>query len=184
MKATSGLKAPRIADVIAKLINTASSDWRNVMFSPSNGASMALSSALPSVVSKNHQRKFDPHVQRLHRITPPTHRGAITTRARNDDREVKRKPPRLEPRRHCPSASGSPRSRTPSSCGFEMVAWAGTDYLDCGGKRSAPPLGLRATSMAESTVVAALRRSTPQFARQTNHRRRPSARGRGRTVAS
>ncbi len=52
IKADSGLKAPRIADEMLKLMRIAKNDWRNVMFNPSSGASIAFSKALPNVVSK------------------------------------------------------------------------------------------------------------------------------------
>ena len=52
INAISGLNAPRIAAAMVKLIKMAENDWRNGMFNPSNGASMPLSSALPSVVSR------------------------------------------------------------------------------------------------------------------------------------
>ena len=47
-----GLKAPRIAAAIAKLIRMAENDWRKGMFKPSNGASIPFSRALPVIVSK------------------------------------------------------------------------------------------------------------------------------------
>src|SRR5208282_6687807 len=52
INAVSGLNAPRIIDAMVKLIRIAERDWRNEIFNPSNGASMALTSALPSVVSR------------------------------------------------------------------------------------------------------------------------------------
>jgi hypothetical protein len=52
MNASSGLNAPRMAAAMTKLIKMAEKDWRNGRFKPSNGASMALSSALPPVVNR------------------------------------------------------------------------------------------------------------------------------------
>jgi len=51
-KAMSGLNEPRMALAIAKLISTARSDCLTPRLSPSNGASMALSSALPPLVNR------------------------------------------------------------------------------------------------------------------------------------
>ena len=51
-KAATGLSAPSITAAMAKVISTIRSDWRNVRFKPSSGASMPLSSVLPSVVSR------------------------------------------------------------------------------------------------------------------------------------
>ena len=50
MKAMSGLNAPRIAAERLPLVRIAVKHWRNVMFKPSNGASMALMRMLPKVV--------------------------------------------------------------------------------------------------------------------------------------
>ena len=95
MNAISGLNAPRIAAAMVKLITMAENDWRNGMFNPSNGASMALMSALPSGREQDDERKFDRDVKRLLRVAPPAHRRAVTARAQNDDADVQREPSRV-----------------------------------------------------------------------------------------
>ena len=52
MNAINGLKAPKIAAEMVKLISTARSDWSSVMFNPNNGASMAFNKALPNIVNR------------------------------------------------------------------------------------------------------------------------------------
>ena len=50
--ARRGLKEPKIAAAMVKLTRMASNDWRKLIFSPSNGASIPLRRALPKVVSR------------------------------------------------------------------------------------------------------------------------------------
>ena len=50
--AAMGLNEPRIAEAMVKLIRMARNDWRKPRLTPSKGASMALSNALPDVVRR------------------------------------------------------------------------------------------------------------------------------------
>ena len=52
IKAARGLKEPRMAEAIVKLKSIARNVWRRLIFNPSNGASIELSSALPKVVRR------------------------------------------------------------------------------------------------------------------------------------
>ena len=79
---------------MAKLIRIAENDWRNGMFKPSNGASMALRSALPRRGEQNDEREFDRNIKRLLRIAPPAHRRAVKSRAQNDHTNMQPESPR------------------------------------------------------------------------------------------
>jgi len=91
MNAITGLNAPRIAAATVKLIKMAENDRRNGMFNPSNGASIPLMSALPSVVSRMMSGNLIATKKRLLRVAPPAHRRAVKSRTGNDDSDVEKK---------------------------------------------------------------------------------------------
>jgi hypothetical protein len=117
--------------------------------------------------NQNDEREFDAHVERLHWIAPPTHRSAVITRARDDDRDVKRKSPRLELRR--PS---SERVRlAPQQNAKFMRVWDGCLGLHglFGLRRQAKrDAALVARNIhGKSAITAAFCRCAPKFARQS-----------------
>ena len=123
-KPSSGLNAPRIAAAIAMLMRMASMDWRMEMLRPSSGASMALSSALPSAVSKrmsgNLMATNNPCSGERHQpIAAPKPPAPRTMTARCD--ATRRASQSVV---HAATVWDSARSSVLSSASREVVGWA------------------------------------------------------------